>query len=224
MRNCSWNLATDTAALLRHAPARGLVAATLSGLIGGMLLLLGCTPSPSSPPPSKDRIGVVASYVFEPDSQTYIAAPQPFPLDPDMSPAAALTALGRHLSRTYFSSSDVGNSAIRFEVLGVHRLPVAHRPYRLAVVNMIDPRQEALQGYFQGSAGGLTTYYLLTATFLQPQLDPPLADGLILLYNGEEFPEIDHVNFRGIATPETIRPLVTKVLYRYRPDSRDATG
>jgi hypothetical protein len=168
-----------------------------------------------------DRIGAVKVYVFEPDSQDYLAAPRPFPLDAAMSPTDALTALGDHLGRTYFrSDSGRREAAIRFEVEGVHRFAVAQRNYRLAVINMIDPQRNALQGFFQGSAGGLTTYYMLAATFLQPQLDPPLVDGLILLYNGEEFPETDHVNLRGIVTPQAIRPVVTKTLYRYHPGDR----
>ena len=65
---------------------------------------------------------------------------------------------------------------------------------------------------------------MLAATFLQPHLDPPLVDGLILLYNGEEFPTIDHVNLRGIVTPQAIRPVVTKALYRYRPGGSTVTG
>jgi hypothetical protein len=163
--------------------------------------------------------------VFKPDSQDYLAAPQPFPLDAALSPAEALTALGEHLCRTYFRIDSGDNDAeMRFEVSGVHRFPVAERDYRLVVINMIDPQLEALQNFFQGSAGGLTTYYMLAATFLQPQRDPPLADGLILLYNGEEFPATDHINFQGIVTPQAIRPVVTKALYHYRPGGSSVTG
>jgi len=202
-------------------PRQGL-ALLLVAFMGLALVLQGCRESPPVPgPPPVDRIGAVKVYVFEPDSQDYLAAPRPFPLDAAMSPTDALTALGDHLGRTYFrSDSGRREAAIRFEVEGVHRFAVAQRNYRLAVINMIDPQRNALQGFFQGSAGGLTTYYMLAATFLQPQLDPPLVDGLILLYNGEEFPETDHVNLRGIVTPQAIRPVVTKALYRYHPGDR----
>jgi len=195
-------------------------------LIGVLLILQGCTDPPSAEQPSPaDRIGPASVYVFAPDSQDYLTAPQPFTLDAALPPEDALAALGDHLSRTYFRS-DNGHreAAIRFEVLGVHRIPVDQRYYRLAVINMIDPRMKARQNYFQGSAGGLTTYYMLAATFLQPQRDPPLVDGLILLYNGEEFPETDHINLRGIVAAQTIRPLVTKILYRYRPEVFPETG
>jgi hypothetical protein len=166
----------------------------------------------------------MTAYVFEPDPQDYLAAPQLFPLAPEMAPAEALTALGAHLSRTYFASDPDTAPQIRFEILGVHRVPVAQRAYRLAVVNMIDPQLTAQQGFFQGSAGGQTTFYMLAATFLQPHQDPPLADGLVLLYNGEDFPAFDHINFRGIVTPEAIRPVVENVLYRHRLIAPAATG
>lgn len=226
MKNCSWNSATETNFRCSHdRPWQGL-AFLLSALIAAILALQGCREPPSAPELLPvDRIGDIKVYVFEPDSQDYLAAPRPFPLDAAMSPRDALAALGDHLGRTYFrSDSGRREAAIRFEVGGVHRFAVAQRNYRLAVINMIDPQQEALQGFFQGSAGGLTTYYMLAATFLQPQLDPPLVDGLILLYNGEEFPETDHVNLRGIVTPEAIRPVVSKTLYRYHPGGSTVTG
>jgi hypothetical protein len=197
----------------------------LGALVATALILWGCTePAKAPEPPPDDRIGSITAYVFEPDPQDYLAVPQSFPLAPEMSPAEALTALGVHLSRTYFNSDPETEPRIRFEILGVHRFPVAQRLYRLAVINMIDPELAALQGFFQGSAGGQTTFYMLTATFLQPQEDPPLADGLILLYNGEDFPVFDHINFRGIVTPEAIRPVVEKVLYRHRLIAPSVTG
>jgi hypothetical protein len=226
MKNCSWNSATETNHHCAYGRSwQGLVL-LLGALTGVILVLQGCRQPPPAPePPAADRIGAVKVYVFEPDSQDYLAAPRLFPLDAAMSPADALTALGDHLGHTYFrTGSDSGAGAIRFEVEGVHRFRVAQRAYRLAVINMVDPQLEARQGFFQGSAGGLTTYYMLAATFLQPQLDPPLVDGLILLYNGKEFPETDHVNLRGIVTPQAIRPVVTKTLYRYRPDGSTVTG
>lgn len=196
------------------------------GLLWMGLMLWGCPEAPEPPKSAPvDRIGAIECYVFEPDPQEYIAAPQLFPLSPEMSSAAALTALGAHLSQNYFDSDPSREAPpIRFEVLGVHLLPVSQRPYRLAVINMIDPQLEALQGFFQGSAGGQTTYYMLTATFLQPHCDPPLADGLILLHNGEEFPVFDHINLRGILTPEAIRPVVQNVLYRHRRQTPAVTG
>jgi hypothetical protein len=75
------------------------------------------------------------------------------------------------------------------------------RPLRIATVNMVDPDGFAMKYFFQGSGGGQTTFYILTATFMQPHMDPPLTDGLVLLYNGELLRELDHINLRGILTP-----------------------
>lgn len=220
MRNCSSNFEIETGR--RRTGTREV----LLIFVGVILLLQGCSDSPPPPAPSPgDRLEAGIVYVFEPDSQDYLAAPKPFSLADGVSPGEALAALGDHLSRTYFGrDGGKGDRGIRFQVMGIHRFPVAQRAYRLAVIDMIDPQRKALQGFFQGSAGGLTTYYLMAATFLQPQLDPPLVDGLVLLYNGEEFPAMDHVNLRGIVTPAAVRPVVTKILYRYRPGETAAAG
>ena len=47
---------------------------------------------------------------------------------------------------------------------------------------------------------------------MQPHLAPPLADGLILLYNGKAFPELDHIRFRGIVSAESICPVILKAV------------
>lgn len=52
--------------------------------------------------------------------------------------------------------------------------------------------------FFQGSDGGAKTEAMICATLLQPQMDPPLLDGLIFLYNGAVLPSLDHVNLSGI--------------------------
>jgi hypothetical protein len=202
----------------RSRPAR--VRLWLIYLAAAIGLMMGsCSEPTHAPQPVVDeRIGAVEAYIFEPDAQYYLATPRPFDLDPQMTVAEALTALAGHLSRTYFNPVPDGDPGIEFEIVKVQRLELRHRWYRLAVVNMVDPRLEALQVYFQGSAGGQTTFYMLTATLLQPQMTPPLLDGLILLYNGDEFPQIDHVNFRGIVTPEMARSVVTKaLLHRQEP-------
>lgn len=194
-------------------------------LIWGSLALGGCSePAQNKAPVFEDRIGAVAAYVFEANAQDYLATPQPYPLAPELSPEEAMALLGEHLSRTYFNRDQGSDPPIRFDVLGVHRVAAPHRAYRLAVVNMVDPQLEALHVYFQGSAGGQATFYMLTATLLQPQMEPPLADGLVLLYNGEEFPESDHVNFRGIVTPDSVRSVVNKALFRSRQGPPGMTG
>ncbi|MGD9333237.1 MAG: hypothetical protein PVJ53_18120 [Desulfobacterales bacterium] len=222
MKNYSWNFWID-----RHRPAVRWTDSLPRGICRWIwlgLILAAC----AQPPPDQPRghaIGPIASYVFQPDPQEYLTAPQPFALAPEMSPAEALAALGEHLSQNYFNDAAENVAPpIRLEILAVHYLAVPHRTYRLAVINMIDPQEEALQGYFQGSSGGQTTFYMLAATLLQPQLEPPLADGLILLYNNEAFPTIDHVNFRGIVTTEMVGAIVRKVLLQNRVTTSAVTG
>jgi hypothetical protein len=194
-------------------------------LVGSGLLTWGCSSPPQPPESTLDEpIGVVDAYFFEPDAQHYLSAPHPFPLDPAMTVEDALAALAGHLSRTYFNRTPGGDPPIHFEIVKVYRLALPQRVVRVAVINMIDPQLEALQVFFQGSAGGQTTYYMLTATLFQPQLTPPLVDGLILLYNGDAFPEIDHVNLRGIVTPQAARAVVSKALFRYGKEGPATTG
>ena len=188
-------------------------------------LVWGCSePTQTRGPVIEDRVGAAVAFVFEPDAEHYLAAPRPFALDPQMTVAEGVNQLAEHLSRSYFHRDPGRDPPIRFEIVNLHRLELPHRTYRLAIVDMVDPRLEALQVFFQGSAGGQTTFFMLTATLLQPQMTPPLVDGLILLYNGDEFPEIDHVNFRGIVTPDAARAVVTKALSRHGAGGADAAG
>jgi hypothetical protein len=130
---------------------RATVAGILGGLVGMGLVLWSCTgPTETPTPPPADRIGSMAAYVYASDPQDYLTAPQSFPLAPEMAPAEALTALGSHLSRTYFGGDpDTETLPIRFEVLRVHRFPVAQRFYRLAVINMIDPELRRCRVFFK---------------------------------------------------------------------------
>ena len=66
--------------------------------------------------------------------------------------------------------------------------------------------------FFQGSGGGQTTFYILAATFMQPHLDPPLIDGLVLLYNGTLLPELDHINLRGILIPRIAQHVAKRAI------------
>jgi hypothetical protein len=219
MKNCSWNFTIEAGGPrpFRKQPTRTITSLLLCVLVASGLLW-GCHEPPEASRPV-DYLGPFTAYVFQPDSQHYLTAPQPFPLAPEGSVTGALEALGAHLSRHYFSSG-TADARISFEIMSVHSIPVGHRNYRLAVVNLVDPDGDALQVFFQGSAGGQTTFYMLAAAFLQAHHAPPLVDGIILLYNGETFPEADHVNFRGIVTPEMIRPVVMQAMFRHqRSDS-----
>jgi hypothetical protein len=79
---------------------------------------------------------------------------------------------------------------------------------------MVDTDSVAMSSFFQGSTGGQTTFYMLAATFMQPQLTPPLLDGLVLFYNGKILPELDHINLSGILIPKAIEHIVRRAIQR----------
>jgi hypothetical protein len=79
---------------------------------------------------------------------------------------------------------------------------------------MVDTDSVAMSSFFQGSTGGQTTFYMLAATFMQPHLNPPLLDGLVLLYNGEILPELDHINLSGILIPRAIKHIAKRAIQR----------
>jgi hypothetical protein len=182
-----------------------------------ILLLLGsgylnsCSEAPQGEP--SQVIGKVELYSFTPDQKHLLSNAQPFTLPPSTSLADALDRLGGHLAHTYFQKTYTNKeTGIRFEVLHIDMIVTPSRPLRIATVNMVDPDRDAMGYFFQGSAGARTTFYMLGATFLQPHLDPPLIDGLVLLYNGEILQELDHINLAGILTPPMVHPVAKRAI------------
>ncbi|GAH91623.1 unnamed protein product, partial [marine sediment metagenome] len=95
----------------------------------------------------------------------------------------ALDSLGQNLAKNYFSKAYTDKvTDIHFEVLRIDEISAPSRRLRIAVVNMVDTNGDARRYFFQGSAGGQTTFCMLAATFIQPHLRLPLLDGLVLLY------------------------------------------
>jgi hypothetical protein len=41
-----------------------------------------------------------------------------------------------------------------------------------------------------------------------------LLDGLVLLYNGEILPELDHINLSGILIPRSIQHIAERAIHR----------
>jgi hypothetical protein len=185
-------------------------------LVTAGALLAGC---PSPPPESGHAtdggpLGDFPLLTFEPHVERFLTRPQPLSLPAGTTVRGALEALSRHLAGTYFTSPADTVGAIRLDVLALHQLPLGPRNAWIAVIDLVDPEQIALEQFFQGSAGGQTTYCMLAATLLQPQHHPPLVDGLIVLYNGGEFPQLDHIDLTGIVTPGPVRRMVAAALQR----------
>ncbi len=175
------------------------------------------------PPPAEMHRGPVGLLTFAPDDDHFLQPERRFPLAPGRPLQDAIRQLADQLNRSYFTDDEPA-SGIRIDVLGVYTIDLPHRSMRVVAVDFQDPRQKAWGAFFQGSAGGQTTYYLLCATLMQPQLSPPLADGLVVLYNGTAFPELDHIRFRGIVSAASVRPIVLRAIQLHQPLAGGASG
>ena len=155
---------------------------------------------------SFQTIGNVKLYTFASNDQYFLSNAQPFVLPANTSLREALNSLGQHLSKTYFFKTYSGpDTGIRFEVVRIKEIPSKPGSLKIAVINMVDKNEHAMKHFFQGSTGGQTTFSMLGATFIQPHLEPPLLDGLVIFYNGKALPELDHINLSGILTPRLVR-------------------
>ena len=179
-------------------------------LLTGLGLFSSCEKAAQAP---SQGIGELELYTFSPDPQHFLSNARPFRLPPTTSVEEALEGFGEHLAETYFQSTYTEKATnIHFDVMRIDEIGDPSRPLRIATVNMVDPDGYAMKYFFQGSGGGQTTFFILTATFMQPHLDSPLIDGLVLLYNGEILPELDHINLRGILTPRLAQHVTKRAI------------
>jgi len=184
-------------------------------IMTAIALTFGCfNSSEETAQESSQTLGEMELYSFSPDQEHLLSGAQPFLLSPDTSLKDALNSLGQRLAETYFQKTYTGKETkIYFEVVRVNEIVISSRPLRIATVNMVDPGQDAMRYFFQGSAGARTTFYMIAATFMQPHLNPPLLDGLIFLYNGEMLPELDHINVEGILIPRLVERVTKRAIH-----------
>jgi hypothetical protein len=191
----------------------------LSSIAFAVLLSAGCSNN-ADKEASSQAIGEVELYTFSAHSHDFLGNPQPLILPPSTSLRDTLNILGRELSTSYFATTYTGTATeIRFEVVRVEEITTPSRALRIAVVNMVDREEDAVRYFFQGSAGAQTSFYMMAATFLQPQVSPPLLDGLVLLYNGNLLPELDHINLTGILTPVLAQRVVKRAIHRAKGEA-----
>ena len=177
------------------------------------LLNAGCSNN-KAPQGSSEIIGEVDLYTFTPNDHYFLSDAQPFILPPSTSVIDALERLGRDLAKNYFSKTYRDEvTDIHFEIISIDEIGTPSRPFRIAVINMIDTNGYAMSYFFQGSAGGQTTFHMLVATFLQPHLSPPLLDGLVLLYNGKILPELDHISLTGVLVPRSVEHVAKRAIH-----------
>jgi len=178
-----------------------------------LVFTLGPACSDTEPGLETERLGERRLCTFTADPKIGLKDPEPLELDPDTLLSDAVEVLGHRLAEGYFSTTYTGTEAdIHFEVIRINTFGAGGRRFRIGVVNMQDPERACMHSFFQGSSGATTTYCMLTATLMQPQLDPPLLDGLVLLYNGEPIRELDHINLAGILTPRQVEPVVRRAM------------
>ncbi len=127
---------------------------------------------------------------------------------------ALIDSIGARLSRTYFAAYGDQPTDIRFSVHAIEHIGTPGRWLHVGVIDIVDTARIAMRSYFQGSAGASTTESVLLANFLQPQLDPPLLDGVVFLYNGEPMQEMSHIDLQGILTPNDVNPRVGRLMRR----------
>ena len=174
-------------------------------------------------PASLKAIGNLKLYTFSSDEKYFLKGAQPHVLPADTSLKDALISLGKHLSKTYFSKtySDTATE-IHFEVLRIEEISINDNLLKVAIINMVDTQEDAMKYFFQGSTGGQTTFFILGATLMQPHLEQPLVDGLMLLYNGESLPELDHINLSGILTPRLVKYVAMRAIQGTQMKSADS--
>jgi hypothetical protein len=117
-----------------------------------------------------------------------------------------------HFKKVHRLFGDGENRRVFQRSLDIDQIVIPSRTLRIATISMVDPDQDAMRYFFQGSAGAQTTFYMLGATLMQPHLVPPLMDGLVFLYNGEMLPELDHSNVEGILISRLVQGVAKRAI------------
>jgi len=196
----------------------------VSSVIFFVILNIGCREAhEKAGSASFQTIGNIKLYTFESDDQYFLSNAQPFVLPANTSLREALISLGQHLSKTYFFKTyDGPETNIRFEVVRIDEIPSKSGSLKIAVINMVDKNEHAMKHFFQGSTGGQTTFSMLGATFIQPHLEHPLLDGLVIFYNGKTLPELDHINLSGILTPRLVRYVAKRAIHSTKMETANS--
>jgi hypothetical protein len=196
------------------------VSRTIIAMVAAALVAAaGCSDKrPEAPGPEPPRLGERHLTLFGPGEELPLQALRRLSPPPETPLAEALAEIGRHLAAEVFASAADGEATgIAFAVRTVETLAAGEGTLRVAVVDLLDPRAMALPHFLQGSSGAAATFHVLLANFTQPQLAPPLLDGLVLLHNGRPFEELDHINLTGILIPRLVRPAARRAVQALNP-------
>ncbi|MFW6254211.1 MAG: hypothetical protein ACOC41_04710 [Chitinivibrionales bacterium] len=124
----------------------------------------------------------------------------------------ALMAIGKQLSQTYFGAYGNRHTDISFSVDTIIKLCANTRCLHIGLISIHDPDSVLFSTFFQGSTGGRATYNTLTASFLQPQMSPPLLDAVAFTIDGRFFPEMSHIDLSGIQVVRNLSPRMHREL------------
>ncbi|MGB5289058.1 MAG: hypothetical protein WBN42_11270 [Ignavibacteriaceae bacterium] len=127
--------------------------------------------------------------------------------DSKLTKKEVLDSIATFLTNTYFIPRNKyyeTKRKISIDIKGINEINLSNRIYSIATVNIDDPDKICMGSYFQGSTGGYITFLLLVSNLLQPQLEIPLLDGIIFLYNNEELQNMDHINLEGLISEREI--------------------
>jgi len=127
--------------------------------------------------------------------------------DINLTKKQILDSLASFLSQTFFVTENKffeSKKKIKISIQKIIKLNLPERKCLIAVVNIDDQDQICMTTYFQGTTGGNNTFLMLVSNLMQPQLEFPLIDGVIILYNGTELKNMDHINLEGLISEREI--------------------
>lgn len=135
-------------------------------------------------------------------------------LDYPLNRRGALDVVGLKLSETFFGRYGDINTDISFSVDTIKKLCTDTACLHIAKISIHDADTILVKTFFQGSTGGQATYNVLTASFLQPQMQDPLLDGVVFTVNGKFVPELSHLDLSGIQVAKLLHPRIQRMTAR----------
>ena len=133
----------------------------------------------------------------------------------DLTKKEILDSIAHYLTDVFFVTSNKyykDKIKIAVNVQKLTTIEVSKRNLYIATINIVDPDKICMGTYFQGSTGGRITFLMLVSNLIQPQLEYPLLDGVIILYNSEELKQLDHINLEGLISEREIDNAVRRAI------------
>jgi hypothetical protein len=140
---------------------------------------------------------------------------EPLEVPSQASREELLSLLSKRIAQEYFTSYEGEAVPIILSIDSVKKVCIAEECLDVGVINIIDPHHLAPGSFFQGTTSSEYTYNVLTANFLQPQLESPLLDAVIFLYNGTMMRPLDHIDLSGMHSRRSVGAAAMRALWVY---------